>query len=104
MSLIKKLDGIFDFQTKDLNLNQNHRLQGLNGSAFAFFIQSLYSSSTKNIVIIASEQEKAAYILNDVEALLKDQKTLFFPETYRQPYQIEKTTNANIQERTEVLN
>ena len=31
-------------------------------------------------------------------------KFFFFPESYRQPYQIEKTTNANIQERTEVLN
>ncbi|MCW3077355.1 MAG: transcription-repair coupling factor [Bacteroidetes bacterium] len=104
MSLIKKLEGIFDFRINELNLNQNHRLQGLNGSAISFFIQSLYNTSKKNIIIIASEQEKAAYLLNDVESLLKDQKVLFFPETYRQPYQIEKTTNANIQERTEVLN
>lgn len=101
---IKKLEGIFDFQTNNLNPDQNYVLQGLNGSAFAFFVQSLANCTQKNMVIVASDQERAAYIQNDIESLLKNQKILFFPESYRQPYQIEKTTNANIQERTEVLN
>jgi transcription-repair coupling factor (superfamily II helicase) len=101
---IKKLEGIFDFQTNNLNPQQNYVLQGLNGSAFAFFVQSLSNSTQKNMVIVASDQERAAYIQNDIESLLKNQKVLFFPESYRQPYQVEKTTNANIQERTEVLN
>ncbi|MBI2721876.1 MAG: transcription-repair coupling factor [Bacteroidetes bacterium] len=104
MSLIKKLEGIFDSTVTELNLNQNTWLQGLNGSSLSFFIQSLFKLTNKNIVIIASDQEKAAYLLNDIESLIREKKVLFFPETYRQPYQIEKTTNANIQERTEVLN
>lgn len=104
MSLIKKLDGIFNSSLTQLNLNQNAWLQGLNGSSLSFFIQSLHNHTKKTLVIIASDQEKAAYILNDIEALLKGTRVLFFPETYRQPYQVEKTTNANIQERTEVLN
>lgn len=104
MSLIKKLEGIFDSTVTELNLNQNTWLQGLNGSSLSFFIQSLFKLTHKNIVIIASDQEKAAYLLNDIESLIREKKVLFFPETYRQPYQIEKTTNANIQERTEVLN
>jgi transcription-repair coupling factor (superfamily II helicase) len=104
MSLVTHQGGIFSSYTTSLNLYQNYWLQGLNGSALSFFIQSLHKSSQKSMVLVASDKEKAAYLLNDLETLLTDQKILFFPETYRQPYQVEKTTNANIQERTEVLN
>jgi transcription-repair coupling factor (superfamily II helicase) len=103
MILNKKLEGIFNSKIQAINLNQNYWLQGLNGSALSFFIQSLYLTHKKNCVIIASDKEKAAYLLNDLETLLPQEKILFFPESYRQPYQIEKTTNANIQERAEVL-
>jgi transcription-repair coupling factor (superfamily II helicase) len=103
MILNKKLEGIFNSKLQAINLNQNYWLQGLNGSALPFFIQSLYLTHKKNCVIIATDKEKAAYLLNDLETLLPQEKILFFPESYRQPYQIEKTTNANIQERAEVL-
>jgi transcription-repair coupling factor (superfamily II helicase) len=103
MILNKKLEGIFNSKLQAINLNQNCWLQGLNGSALSFFIQSLYLTHKKNCVIIATDKEKAAYLLNDLETLLPQEKILFFPESYRQPYQIEKTTNANIQERAEVL-
>lgn len=103
MILNKKLEGIFNSKLQAINLNQNYWLQGLNGSALSFFIQSLYLTHKKNCVIIATDKEKAAYLLNDLETLLPQEKILFFPESYRQPYQIEKTTNANIQERAEVL-
>ncbi len=70
----------------------------------SFFIQSFFLSRGRSVLLVASDKEKAAYWLNDLEALLPGEKVLFFPESYRQPYQEEKTTNANIQERTEVLN
>ena len=104
MILNKKLEGIFNSKFESINLNQNHWLQGFNGSALSFFIQSLYVYNKKSIIIVASDKEKAAYLLNDLEALFTNEKILFFPESYRQPYQIEKTTNANIQERAEILN
>ncbi len=98
------LIGIYTSKIQTLNLNQNHWIQGLNGSAMSFFVQSLHSSAKKTILLITADKEKAAYLLNDLETLLPETRLLFFPETYRQPYQIEKTTNANIQERAEVLN
>ncbi len=104
MLLNSTLEGIFDSYLTKLNLNQNQWIQGLNGSALSFFIQSLFKHHKKNLIIVCADKEKAAYLLNDLEALLSAEKILFFPESYRQPYQIEKTTNANIQERTEVLN
>ncbi len=104
MLLKKSVEGIFDSKLQLLNLAQNHWFQGLNGSSLSFLIQSVFLQNKKNILIVASDKEKAAYLLNDLDALLEGHKVLFFPESYKQPYQIEKTTNANIQERAEVLN
>src|SRR5687768_15039670 len=104
MVLNKAPGGIFFQQLSALNLNQNQWLRGLNGSALAFVIESVVNHTKKNLLVIASDKEKAAYLLNDIDALLKNVPVLFFPESYKQPYQVEKTTNANIQERAEVLN
>lgn len=98
------LKGIFEHKLQHLNLNQNIFLEGLNGSSLSFLCQSLYFNRQKNLVLVASDKEKAAYLLNDISALMPNETVLFFPESYRQPYQIEKTTNASVQERTEVLN
>ena len=69
----------------------------------SFLLQTTFLRTGKSILVIASDKEKAAYLLNDLDALLPKEKVLFFPESYKQPYQVEKTTNANIQERAEVL-
>jgi transcription-repair coupling factor (superfamily II helicase) len=103
MVLNSSLEGIFDQKLNVLSFSQNHWFRGLNGSALSFVIQSVFNRSKKNLLVIASDKEKAAYLYNDIEALVKE-KVLFFPESYRQAYQLEKTTNANIQERAEVLN
>lgn len=56
-------------------------------------------------VIIANDKESAAYIYNDLEVFLNKEKVLFFPESYRHPYQYDEgTENANIIQRAEVLN
>ncbi|GJQ07569.1 transcription-repair-coupling factor [Capnocytophaga cynodegmi] len=51
-----------------------------------------------------SDKEEAAYFLNDLESLLGDEQVIFFPDSYRRPYQIEDTDNANVLLRAEVLN
>ena len=104
MFLNTEPEGIFNSKLTDLDFNHNYWFRGLNGSSLSFLIQSIYLQIKKTCVIISSDKEKAAYLLNDLSSLLEDEKVLFFPESYRQPYQIEKTTNANIQERAEVLN
>jgi transcription-repair coupling factor (superfamily II helicase) len=99
-----QLKGIFSSKLSGINLDQNQWFEGLNGSALSFVIQSLTGDDDKNCIIVASDKESAAYIFNDLETLCGEKKVLFFPESYKQPYQIEKTTNANIQERAEALN
>ncbi len=104
MANVTKLEEIFDNTWQHLNPERNYWLRGLSGSAISLFLRSGHLTAKKNILLIASDKEKAAYLMNDLEELLPESKVLFFPETYRQPYHPEKTTNANIQERAETLN
>lgn len=67
----------------------------------------LAAHSVKNIkrpqLFILQDKEEATYFLNDLETLTHT-KVLFYPSSYRRPYQLEETDNANILLRTEVLN
>lgn len=103
MSISQVSLGLFDKLVAPFTFQNNFHLRGLNGSALSFTAASIYRCHKKNLLLIASDKEKSAYLHNDLEALLPGVKVMFFPESYRVPYQEEKTTNANIQERAEVL-
>jgi len=76
----------------------------LNGSSLSFLIASVFKQVEQTFLFILHEKEEAAYLLNDLEQLLGKDRLLFFPGSYRRPYQIEETDNINILLRTEVLN
>ncbi|MFS4418408.1 transcription-repair coupling factor [Maribacter sp. 2307ULW6-5] len=80
------------------------RLKGLVGSSLSFCVASLFQSSNDPFLLIFNDKEEAAYFLNDLELLVGDKDVLFFPGSYRRPYQIEETDNANVLLRAEVLN
>ena len=77
---------------------------GLVGSALSFSIASLFKESETPFLVLLHDKEEAAYILNDLEQLIGDADVLFYPGSYRRPYQIEETDNANVLLRAEVLN
>lgn len=85
-------------------------INNLSGSSLSMVISSVYQAIDKPLLFICNDKEEAAYFLNDLEELLdagKSQKkhdVLFYPGSYRRPYQIEDTDNANILLRAEVLN
>lgn len=54
--------------------------------------------------MVLNDKEEAAYILNDLEKLVKDRDVLFYPGSYRRPYEVDGTNNANVLLRAEVLN
>lgn len=78
-------------------------LQGLVGSAVPFLANGVFSNFPVDQVFILNDKEEAAYFFNDLERILGDEKVLFFPSSYRRPYQIEDTDNSNILLRAEVL-
>ena len=80
------------------------KVNGLVGSAVSFVIANAFEEVEKPFLLIFGDKEEAAYHLNDLEQLLGDQRVLFYPGSYRRPYQLEETDNANVLLRAEVLN
>ena len=87
-----------------LSSRKKINVTGLVGSSLSFSIHSLFKKSELPFLLLFSDKEEAAYYLNDLEQLINDQDVLFYPGSYRRPYQIEETDNANILLRAEVLN
>jgi transcription-repair coupling factor (superfamily II helicase) len=79
-------------------------LSGLHGSAFSIVVAQLFKETDRPFLCVFNDKEEAAYHLNDLEQLVGEQDVLFFPGSYRRPYQIEETNNANVLLRSEVLN
>ena len=79
-------------------------VKGLIGSSFSFVVESLFRKKENSFLLICNKKEEAAYILNDLEELVGEEDVLFYPSSYRRPYQIEETDNANVLLRSEVLN
>ena len=79
-------------------------LSGLLGSAVSFVIRTLFKKTELPFLIVLDNKEEAAYYLNDLEQMIGEQDVLFYPASFRRPYQIEETDNANVLLRAEVLN
>ncbi|WP_396166025.1 transcription-repair coupling factor [Flavobacterium sp.] len=78
--------------------------KGLLGSALSLVVEATFEKAEVPFLLLFNDKEEAAYYLNDLEQLLNDQDVLFYPGSYRRPYQIDETDNANILLRAEVLN
>nr|WP_026193852.1 transcription-repair coupling factor [Capnocytophaga cynodegmi] len=88
-------------------INEGERcltINHLSGASLSFVIANLFRNTKRNLFVMLSDKEEAAYFLNDLESLLGDEQVIFFPDSYRRPYQIEDTDNANVLLRAEVLN
>jgi transcription-repair coupling factor (superfamily II helicase) len=91
--------------TEQLLKEKNHfQISNLVGSSLSFVISEGFKKAEKPFLLILNDKEEAAYHLNDLEQLLNDKDVLFYPGSYRRPYQIEETDNANVLLRSEVLN
>ena len=80
------------------------QISNLVGSSLSFLISESFKKSDFPFLCIFDDKEEAAYYLNDLELLLGDKDVLFYPSSYRRPYHIEETDNANVLLRSEVLN
>ncbi|MBO3099194.1 transcription-repair coupling factor [Gelidibacter pelagius] len=86
-----------------INQSKTH-LKGLIGSSLSFVISETFKTSESPFLLVFNDKEEAAFYLNDLELLINDKDVLFYPGSYRRPYQIEETDNANVLLRAEVLN
>ena len=91
-------------QTAIANSESKTHLKGLVGSSLSFVLTSCFKQTEKPFLLVFNDKEEAAFYLNDLELLLNKKDVLFYPGSYRRPYQIEETDNANVLLRAEVLN
>jgi transcription-repair coupling factor (superfamily II helicase) len=79
-------------------------LKGMSGSAISFLLAETFKAQKTPFLLVFNDKEEAAYYLNDLEELISRDDVLFYPGSYRRPYEIEETDNANVLLRAEVLN
>ncbi|MFT5078966.1 MAG: transcription-repair coupling factor (superfamily II helicase), partial [Patiriisocius sp.] len=104
-SLFSKSDALKKLNSQLLSESRdNCVVSGLVGSAVSLIIAETFKAIDLPFLLILNDKEEAAYHLNDLENLLGDDNVLFYPGSYRRPYQIEETDNANVLLRSEVLN
>ncbi|OCA80164.1 transcription-repair coupling factor [Chryseobacterium contaminans] len=87
-----------------LENSQHIAVKGSAGSSVSVFVAELFLVQKKNILYLVDDKEDALYANTEMEDLLGKEKVLYFPATHLEPYQVEKTQNANLVLRTEVLN
>ena len=91
--------------------SNNHILySGLVGSAKAFAVEEHFRQNGGQHLVICASKEDAAYFYNDLEALFGEREMdyskkqiLFYPTSYKRPYEPERPDNTYILSRTEVL-
>ena len=76
---------------------------GIAGSQLALLAAALFEQQQRPHLIILNDKEEAAYAFNDL-AKLVGKEALFYPGSYRRPYDVEETDNANVLQRADVLN
>lgn len=55
-------------------------------------------------LVIVADREEAAYFLNDLENIIGADDVVFYPASYKKPYEVEDIDNANVLLRAETLN
>jgi len=85
-------------------------LSGLAGSSKALAVAALSEKTGGQHLVVCTDKEAAAYFYNDLENLYAERdldfnkkQVLFYPTSYRKPYEPEKLDNTFILSRAEVL-
>lgn len=93
-----------------LDKNNHISCLGLIGSSKAYIVAACSETIGNHHFIICNDKEHAAYFYNDLENIFEEKdldyskkRVLFYPTSYKRPYEPEKTDNTYILSRTEVL-
>lgn len=83
---------------------EKYRLKGWVGSQLSFLTAAMHRHLQKPFLLVMNEKEEALYAHTDLQLLMPDAEVLYYPASYKRPYQIEEIDNANVLQRAEVLN
>ena len=83
--------------------NPKVQLKGLIGSSDAVIAVASYTLQERPYLFILPTHEDASYFLSDLESLL-DKQVLFFPTSYRKPFDFTQLDATHVLQRAETLN
>ena len=105
-----KADAHIDAIVKTLRDGGHLLCSNLAASSKAFVVEETFRQIGGQHLIVCADKEDAAYFYNDLESLLGERgmdyskkQVLFYPTSYKRPYEPEKPDNTYILSRTEVL-
>ncbi|ANQ49680.1 transcription-repair coupling factor [Flammeovirga sp. MY04] len=78
-------------------------LKGLCGSLDSIIASTVYNKIKGCHVFVMHDVEEAMYFLNDLQNLLPDADVLYFPSSYKRPFEFTEVENANVLQRAETL-
>jgi transcription-repair coupling factor (superfamily II helicase) len=91
---------------KALQTPTSTRLQivGMTGAQDSFVLSGTYLANPQHHLYIAADKEEAAYLQNNIAALLEKKGIHFFPDSFKRPMDFEHLNSANVLQRTETIN
>lgn len=96
--------------TDSIDKEEHISCLGLTGSARSYVVAASADIIGGTSLVICSDKERAAYFYNDIENIFGEKdvdyskkRVLFYPTSYKKPYEPEKPDNTYILSRTEVL-
>ena len=105
-----KNDAHIDAIVKALRDGGHLLCSNLAASSKSFVVEETFRQMGGQHLIVCADKEDAAYFYNDLESLLGERgmdyskkQVLFYPTSYKRPYEPEKADNTYILSRTEVL-
>ncbi len=104
LELLNELDFQQSIDSHIHSTNTKLYAKGLQGSLLSISIANAFKKTEKDHLIIAEDKEEAAYLYNDLQKFIGENIIFFYPGSYRRPYEIEQTDNANVVLRAETIN
>ncbi len=83
--------------------NTPKNLSGAKGSLPALLAAGVWNKLHAPHIFLLNDNEEAAYFYNDLQQFIAKEEVLFFPASFRNPYEPEEIQNANVLTRTEIL-
>lgn len=83
---------------------QHVQVKGLIGSLDAVLAATMQKRKARTSLYVMNDREEAAYFVNDLQNLLPGTDILFYPPSYKRPYEYAEVDNANVLARAEILN
>ncbi len=112
---VEELNSIIGLYSNDSKISQllkltgdsmptSVHLKGLKASSNAFVIAGAWQNSGRQMLIVAHDQEEAAYLHNTLDNILPDAKVYFLCDSFKRPGFFEQVSSHQVLQRTEIIN